>query len=108
MIFTGDTSLPGTKDAIELEIPNKLSEKWIINLEGHFSEKSSIYLKDKLVVNSVGAIEQLSTKLNVPVALNNNHIFDNNNFNETKQNLDKLGLKSFGAGSNNNEASKYH
>ena len=106
MIFAGDTSLP-FKDAIELEIPRNLSNKnWIINLEGALVDESSIYLKDNLVVNSVDAIEQLSSKIKCSIALNNNHIFDNNNFEETKNSLNKIGIRSFGAGSNLNEASK--
>ena len=82
------------------------NKNWIINLEGALVDKSSIYLKDNLVVNSVDAIEQLSSKIKCSIALNNNHIFDNNNFEETKNSLNKMGLKSFGAGSNLNEASK--
>ena len=106
MIFVGDTALP-FKNAIKLELPEKLSsQNWLINLEGALVTDPLNYFKDNLVVNSVDAIADLSKRIKCYVALNNNHIFDNNNFNDTKKNLKELGLKSFGAGNNIEEASK--
>ena len=106
MIFTGDVALPYSK-AIKFDFPEFFgNQKWVINLEGALVSDSSPYLKSNLVVNQLDAIEDITSNRNVAFALNNNHILDNNSFEETLKNLQSLKKDYFGAGANLEEASK--
>ena len=106
MIFVGDIALP-FKTAIHYDLPETFNNKCIIgNLEGALVNDSSKYIKTFSVVNEFQAIKSLCEKGDFNFSLSNNHIFDNNDFDETIKNLNNLGVNHFGAGFNLNEASK--
>lgn len=106
MIFTGDVALPFS-GAITCNLPNFLADKkWVLNLEGALVEDASSYLASNVVVNYLEAIKEITHKRDVVFALNNNHILDNGNFDETKKNIQSLEKEFFGAGINLDEASK--
>lgn len=106
MIFVGDIALP-FNGAIDYEFPNSFKNKCIIgNLEGALVTDSPKYIKSFSVVNEFQAIQKLCQKGDFKFSLNNNHIFDNDDFDETIRNLKELKLNYFGAGDNLSEASK--
>lgn len=106
MIFIGDIALPKV-NSIEYNLPSFFKKKTIIaNLEGALVEETEDYLKSSKVVNEVNAIKKIHENYNVHFSINNNHIFDNNDFYESRLNFNKLGLSVFGAGENIEIASK--
>ncbi|MEC3906308.1 CapA family protein [Tamlana sp. 2201CG12-4] len=106
MIFLGDIALPYI-GAINYHIPDFFSEKHVIaNLEGALVTDTTKFLKHNLVVNDFHSIENLNRELDIHFSLNNNHILDNGNFQETENNARLLKLSTFGAGSDINKASE--
>ncbi len=106
MIFVGDIAL-SNEDSIEYSLPSFFKNKTIIaNLEGSLVRNTDDYLRTSKVVNDFKAIKNLNEKYNIHFSINNNHIFDNADFSESRSNFIKLGLSVFGAGENLKVASK--
>lgn len=106
MIFIGDIALP-KEDSIDYHLPSFFNDSIIIaNLEGALVNKPEKFFNTSKVVNGVKPIEKLNKKYKIHFSINNNHILDNNNFNESRENFTKLGLSVFGAGENIKIASK--
>lgn len=106
MIFVGDIALP-KENSIKYKLPFFFEETIIIaNLEGALVKDSEKYLKTSKIVNEFKPIEKLNKKYKIHFSINNNHILDNNNFNESRENFEKLNLSVFGAGENIDVASK--
>ena len=106
MIFVGDIALP-RENSIKYKLPSFFEDTTIIaNLEGALVKDSEKYLNTSKIVNELKPIEKLSKKYKIHFSINNNHILDNNNFNESRGNFEKLNLSVFGAGENIDVASK--
>ncbi len=106
MIFIGDIALPSL-GSIKYKLPPFFYNKPIIaNLEGSLVNNASKYLKTNKVVNDVAAISKISNEVNIHFSICNNHILDNNNFNETKENYLKYNMSVFGGGDDLNDASR--
>ena len=106
MIFVGDIALP-KENSIDYNFPSFFNDSIIIaNLEGALVKNPEKYIPTSKVVNGIKPIAKLNNKYKIHFSINNNHILDNNNFNETRENFIKLGLSVFGAGENIKIASK--
>ena len=113
MIFCGDISIPFAGGVQIKGLPDdELKKNWIGNLEGSLIDDTeggdeTKLLSQRKVFNSVSGVKELLSVIPfLSFGMANNHLLDGCCVKESKRNLQKIGIKQFGAGENIKEASQ--